>query len=251
MTEICHIIKNGNINTMLQPIHQVEDSSVIGFEVLSRGPEGRYYSPNNLFSAASKERRLVEMEMVCFKQALKHSVGNSQLFLNFSSNTIIQCQQEIANSLWRLNRPVIELSEVGTRSHKHNRLIKVLENLRHQGVQIALDDVGGGTKDFSHICEVPFDYLKIDRSLVRGITRYKNGSAVHYKEFLLFITGLAKQLNAQVIAEGVETEMQLAGIRRVGINIVQGFYFSRPTPVKELCVKHDKGKPAYRNVGGK
>jgi EAL domain-containing protein (putative c-di-GMP-specific phosphodiesterase class I) len=131
------------------------------------------------------------------------------------------------------NRAVIELIETGLCGKDRDELAIIIQKLRSHGIKIALDDVGSGDRDFSNICELPADYIKIDRVFIRGITKHKSGAAPHYAAGLNMLVKLANQLGSQVIAEGVETEMQLTGVKKAGINMAQGFYFSKPGPVEK------------------
>lgn len=236
------IIKDNQIKTVFQPINHLGKEKIIGYEALTRGPTGSYHAPKNLFRAAASVNLLKEMEMTCLKSAINVVDKLSGLiFINFNPSTVVTFHEEILYETSHLNnRIVLELTEVGLLARERDYLANIIQRFRSRGIKIALDDIGSGDRDFSYICELPADYIKIDRVFINGITRHKNGTASHYVAGLDMLVKLAGQLGAQVIAEGVETEPQLLGVKRAGIDLVQGFYFSKPGPVQKWISQEKK-----------
>jgi len=109
-------------------------------------------------------------------------------------------------------------------------VVEKLNRLHKTGVRIALDDFGTGYSSLSYLRDLPLDTLKIDRSFVSEIDE---GS--HTQKLLLnSIASMAKQLNLHTVAEGVETNSQLQQVCALGIDTVQGFYYSKPVTAKDL-----------------
>ena len=98
-----------------------------------------------------------------------------------------------------------------------------IERLSKAGVMIALDDYGTGFSNLRALLDLPLDKLKIDRSLIQGI-----GTNNKVADLLISIMQLAKTLKVDVVAEGIETNLQSAFVTSVGCDLMQGFLFSRP-----------------------
>ena len=112
--------------------------------------------------------------------------------------------------------------------------LKVLQDLRALGVELAIDDFGTGYSSLSYLKRFPVDVLKIDRSFVDGLGDDPEDTAI-----VTAIISLGRALGLRVVAEGVETERQLAELRRLGCDRAQGFMFARPRPAPELWdVRH-------------
>ena len=106
---------------------------------------------------------------------------------------------------------------------------QTLWKLVDQGVRIAIDDFGTGYASFKHLQQLPLQTLKIDRSFVSHLPEDKTNL-----ELVKAITTMAKALNMEVVAEGVETEAQAKTLTDIGCDILQGFYFARPEPLKHI-----------------
>jgi EAL domain-containing protein (putative c-di-GMP-specific phosphodiesterase class I) len=108
-------------------------------------------------------------------------------------------------------------------------VIMLLNQLAEMGIQIAIDDFGTGYSSLSYLKRLPIQKLKIDQSFVRDITVDPNDTAI-----VVAIINMARSLELETIAEGVETAGQLALLRSKGCRIGQGFYFSRPARAESL-----------------
>jgi len=108
-------------------------------------------------------------------------------------------------------------------------LIRIMERLRARGYQIEMDDFGSGYSSLNMLSSMPVDALKMDRAFIRNIEG--NEQDFHLVKLILDI---ARNLKLLVIAEGVETESQLALLKNAGCDLVQGYYFSQPVPPEEF-----------------
>jgi EAL domain-containing protein (putative c-di-GMP-specific phosphodiesterase class I) len=105
--------------------------------------------------------------------------------------------------------------------------LSVIADLRQLGISLSTDDFGTGYSSLSYLHRVPFSCLKIDRSFVSKMDTDQKSEAI-VRTILL----LGQNLNIEVIAEGVETEQQLVGLRLLGCKTGQGFLFSKPVPAE-------------------
>jgi EAL domain-containing protein (putative c-di-GMP-specific phosphodiesterase class I) len=107
--------------------------------------------------------------------------------------------------------------------------VAILEEFDKMGIHLSLDDFGTGYSSLSYLKRFPIDTVKIDRSFVRDIHTDPNDAALTSA-----IIAMAHSLKLSVIAEGVETEEQLAFLRERECNEYQGYYFSKPLPAEEI-----------------
>ncbi len=104
-----------------------------------------------------------------------------------------------------------------------------MQALKALGVDLSLDDFGTGYSSLAYLKRLPLDQLKIDRSFVGDIVTDANDAAI-----VQTIVGMAANLGLDIIAEGVETEAQMAMLQRMGCHAFQGYFFSRPVPLAEF-----------------
>ena len=101
----------------------------------------------------------------------------------------------------------------------------ILGHLRERGVRVAIDDFGTGYSSLTYLRELPIDEIKIDRSFIARIAHDRSDAAI-----AAAVVALADNLGFEVIAEGVETEEQLAALTALGCRRAQGYLFARPVP---------------------
>ena len=127
-----------------------------------------------------------------------------------------------------VNRDFLEVELTESIAIKEPRLVqKRLQSLRDLGIRIAIDDFGKGYSSLSYLKDYPIDTLKIDKSFVDEISTRGEAPIVRA------IVAMGKGLNVEVVAEGVETKEQLAYLRSLDCDYVQGYYISKPLPVPE------------------
>lgn len=108
--------------------------------------------------------------------------------------------------------------------------IECLRELKSLGVNLSVDDFGTGYSSLNYLSQFPLDELKIDRSFIIGLKDIQGRSLV------AAIVAMAKSLNLRLVAEGVDDPNQMAFLREKGVDIIQGFLFSKPLPAEELVL---------------
>ncbi len=125
-------------------------------------------------------------------------------------------------------RVTLEITE-GYMIQNPQRTRQSIERLKTLGVKIALDDFGSGFSSIGYLRQFGFDRIKIDRSLVEGVTESDS-----QREMLQATVALARSLDIPVTAEGIETEEQALAVRLFGCDCLQGYFFSKPVPADRI-----------------
>jgi len=107
--------------------------------------------------------------------------------------------------------------------------LKILRNLRENGINIALDDFGTGYSSMSYLKHIPLNTLKIDQSFVKELPYDRENFAI-----VLAIISMAKSLGYTVVAEGVETLEQAQMLNQLNCDALQGYFFSKPVDASEI-----------------
>jgi EAL domain-containing protein (putative c-di-GMP-specific phosphodiesterase class I) len=118
-----------------------------------------------------------------------------------------------------------------------------LAALKELGVKLAIDDFGTGYSSLAYLKRFPVDKLKVDQSFVRDIPDHAKGM-----EICAVVVNLGKALGLEVLAEGVETEVQFAHLRRLGCTTVQGYLLSRPVPAADMAAQLRGNAVALRRL---
>jgi EAL domain-containing protein (putative c-di-GMP-specific phosphodiesterase class I) len=128
------------------------------------------------------------------------------------------------------SRLVLELTETSV-ARNPGQAAEQFSRLREHGIRIAIDDFGAGYSSLSMVAALPADILKVDRTLVAGLSPLGPTAP---EAVLGAVTALGSALRMQVVAEGIETPTQLDLVRRVGCTHAQGFRLSPPVPAEQL-----------------
>ena len=225
------------LRPMYQPIFSLVTGKPVGFEGLVRPAEGAPFADAaSLFAAAEIADRTVELDLACL-EIVAAGVGTLEpdvyLSVNLSPRTLESDLFRPAELIGIFRRRGIAAQQVLlelTEREKVEDLEQLRKNVdacRRAGFRLAADDVGSGNAGLRLLNEIHFDAVKIDLSLVQGGIVHDPTHGV-----LRAIQELAKQWNASVVAEGVETPEQLAVIRKLGIGAGQGYLLGRPSKTR-------------------
>lgn len=231
--ELRRILTSRDVLIRYQPIVRLDDGLIHGFEALSSGPPGNVFeNPEMLFSFAEETEQIVELERLCRVQAIRGAArlnAPQKLFINCSAHAFVDPELVSSTVLEEVRRAgrdprdiVFEVTErVAITEWKEVRA--VLATLRRIGFSIAIDDMGAGYSSLQAVAEVEPDYLKFDISLVRDV----HLSPIK-RNLLETLVVLAEKIDAQAIAEGVESLQEFQALRSMGVGLAQGFYFAVP-----------------------
>lgn len=133
-----------------------------------------------------------------------------------------EVEERIAAAPKAASRLILELTETAALP-EDDELVAFFERLRAQSVRIALDDFGAGFTSLRNLTTLPLDIVKLDGSLVRGMSENKNGGAI-----VRSLVDLAAQFGVTLVAEGVEYAAEAEALRRIGVEYLQGYHCGRP-----------------------
>jgi EAL domain-containing protein (putative c-di-GMP-specific phosphodiesterase class I) len=139
-----------------------------------------------------------------------------------------QLQQILTDTGFDPQRLTLEITETAL-IDDFESIAAMMERIKRLGVRLAIDDFGTGHASYSYLKQLPFDYLKIDRSFIQGVTRDKRDRAM-----VRSIIEMARTLGMTVVAEGVETEAQAEQLSREGCTAYQGYLCAEPMPAADV-----------------
>ena len=235
-SELLDILQCRKLQTVFQPIINLEERKVCAVEALIRGPfESALHRPLNLFRVAEEFDVLYELDNFARLNSLQSFTSQVKdesdlhLFLNISVNAVMNENHQKGVTLDALEklgvspeRLVIEITELQP-IEDHDLFMNAIEYYRSIGFKVALDDLGSGYNGLKIWSEMHPDFVKIDRHFVSDIHLHADKKA-----FLKSMLSLANSMGTLVIAEGVETEQELNVLIDLGINYVQGYLFKKP-----------------------
>jgi diguanylate cyclase (GGDEF)-like protein/PAS domain S-box-containing protein len=226
-----------------QPQLLLRSGRVIGVEALVRwnSPDHGLIGAESFIPAAEESRLILPIGEWVLRTACKqlkawHDSGAEGLRLAVNLS-VRQFQQHeiarlVADTLHQSGIPASALTlEITESAAMQNPELTaaVLQELKNMGVGIALDDFGTGHSSLNYLKRFPVDTLKIDQSFVRDIVNDRSDAAI-----VSAVIAMARALQLDVIAEGVETPEQLEFLRQQGCEMVQGYLFHQPLPAEEL-----------------
>ena len=233
-------IENKTIEVYYQPIISCEDESVFGAEALSRWSiNGEYLSPS-VFVQILEESGQVKVldryvfEHVCNFQRKRIDEGKDAFSISVNLSALSAMNEDIAEDLrsicdeMKVSPSLINLEVTETLDNDPEALAETVERLKAAGFKTEIDDFGAGYASYYELSKIPYDILKIDKSIIDTINEERGELLI--KELL----SLSKQMNMKVIAEGVESKDQADFLKENGCDAIQGYYYSKPLPQNEF-----------------
>jgi diguanylate cyclase (GGDEF)-like protein len=242
-------LKAGQFNILYQPVVQLSDHTISGFEALLRWnhPMRGPISPAEFIPIAEETGLIVQIGEWVLREACATAMtwpSHTKVAVNLSA---IQFERSplvsiVMNALATSGLPPERLELEITESLilvSAPQTLEALRQLRQLGVRIVMDDFGTGYSSLSYLRDFEFDKIKVDQSFIRSLPTDEGTQAI-----VASIAKLAHTLGVATTAEGVETEDQLQHVRANEIRMVQGFFFGRPMEAAETLDALDEGRPA-------
>jgi diguanylate cyclase (GGDEF)-like protein len=232
----------GDFRVYYQPIVDAPTGRVVSLEALVRWehPDRGVMPPSEFLTAAHQTGLIVELGQFVLRTACEQTVLWRRKWpwltvaVNVSQRELVHPEfaAQVAGVLATtgLAPEALYLEVTETVLAAEEQITAVLQPLTDMGVRCSLDDFGTGYSSLSRLRQLPVDRIKIDRSFVMDITGEDSEGA----PLLVSIIGLAHSLGLSVVAEGVETEQQADFLAAHGCEELQGYYFSRPLPSRQV-----------------
>ena len=243
-TDLRRAVERNELLLHYQPIISLETGKIAGFEALVRWhhPTDGLISPVEFIPIAEETGLIIPLGKWVLREACRQmrawmTNGETRdrplsISVNLSSKQFTQPDliDQVAGILRETGLPAtclkLEITESMVMENVETA-VRMLSELRALGVELSMDDFGTGYSSLSYLHRFPLNTLKIDRSFVMRMTdNAENG------EIVRTIITLARSLEMNVVAEGVETEGQLEQLRRLDCDFGQGFLFSRPVDIE-------------------
>ena len=236
-------IKEEQFHVYYQPQIDARYGKVTGMEALVRWkhPKLGIVSPADFIPLAEELGFIVQIDRLVMKQAMqqfskwhKEKLSPGRLSLNLA---MAQLQEEDFSSFlfetmhkYDFKKEWLELEVTETQVMQNPEYsIKLLENIHSHGIRISVDDFGTGYSSLSYLKKLPLNKLKIDKSFIDDIPKDEDDIAITKA-----IIALAKSLNLELIAEGVEIKEQKEFLLENGCNSIQGYFYSKPLPADKM-----------------
>ncbi|MGH8086367.1 MAG: bifunctional diguanylate cyclase/phosphodiesterase [Lysobacter sp.] len=234
--ELREAIQHDRLEPYLQPIVRLDNGEVVGHEALLRWnhPQRGVLGPADFLQVAEDSGLIEAIDWRMFKRSLTQAAARadgSYLTINVAPRHLRRedFDRRLLELLARTGLPpsrlVIEVTE-GSLLDDPERVRAVLGRLQAHGVGIALDDFGTGYSSLSYLHTFPLRMIKIDRTFLAALGKQSNCAAV-----VSAVIALARALDMEVVAEGIETPEQHRILMGLGCEFGQGYLFGRPVPV--------------------
>ena len=241
--ELHRALANREFVAWCQPQHDIATGEIVGVELLVRWqhPEHGLLTPDRFIGVAESSGIIVDIDRAMLENAvmLHEALTDRALYglsisvnlsaLNLAARDLPEMLAEVMGDTGLPDdRIVLEVTETTVMQDVESSA-ELLRALRYAGFQVAIDDFGTGYSSLGYLKRLPLDELKIDRSFVKDILRDEDDLRI-----VTSVIELAHSMGLRVVAEGVEDCETFELLRRLGCDISQGYYHSRPVPVEEF-----------------
>lgn len=236
-------LHDNRVEIFLQPIYSASKQKFVSAEVLARiiEKDGTVIPPYKFIDVAERTGLISKVEDMVFEKACQvikdynlWDLGLEYIEINLSvkKGETNKLHEKYRVVLEKYNvepsRINLEITETASISAKEN-LLKNMNTMIEEGIKFSLDDFGSGESNLNYIIEMPVSIVKFDKDMIQGYFTNPKAKAV-----VLGTIGMLHSLNLKVVAEGVEEKEQLDEMLALGVDYIQGYYFSKPIPKKDF-----------------
>ncbi len=231
-------IKNNELVVYYQPQGRTQTGILCGFEALVRWrhPDRGLVPPDMFIPIAEEQGLIVELgEWVLREACLAATQWPADISIAVNLSPLQLSDPDLGDRvrqiLFETGLPPARLELEVTESalfRNYQGALDTLRRIKAMGVGVAMDDFGTGFSSLSTLQSFPFDKIKIDKSFVQGIGQFDRSTVI-----VRAVLGIGRGLGIPVVAEGVETEDQLAFLREEACAVIQGYLFGRPAPLAD------------------
>jgi EAL domain-containing protein (putative c-di-GMP-specific phosphodiesterase class I) len=250
-SELERAIECNELEVYYQPIVDIQDGRISKLEALLRWnhPEKKLLSAMSFIEVAEQSGQIIKIGDWVLREVIKQmAIWRKEISQDILVSVNISALQlrhdELVNNILGYLREsqvpaknlILEITESAV-VQDMDRAIRIMAQLRDQGIQIALDDFGTGYSSLRYLQKFPADIIKIDRSFVTDIESNDSDLSI-----VTMVIDIAKKLGFTTVAEGVETEAQFKRLSTLKCNEIQGYLVSRPIPkaqMREMLVRQE------------
>lgn len=226
-----------------QPLYSVKDGHYVTMEALSRlrHPTLGMIPPDIFINLAEKNGQIIQLGKLQFRRVCSFMREHKDLMkqigsvkFNLSPLELLKTgySQELIKIIDEFKLPYdwfqFEITETVATEYSEE-LYKTIKDFRAVGIEICLDDFGSGYANLNTILKLPFSTVKLDRSMLHGICEDEH-IALLYKN----IVSIMQNLGHKVVAEGVETEQEVSLLKEWDVDLIQGYYYTKPLSRDDL-----------------
>lgn len=239
--QISEALQDDRVVVYFQPIYSVKEQKFVSAEALVRIKEkdGTIIPPAKFIPVAEETGLIAKLGERVFEKTCEFirdykitNMGVEYIEINLS---VVQCQnRNLAERFVKIieqyqispSSIMLEITETAS-VHAKKILLKNMERLMNYGVSFALDDFGNGNSNLDYLIDMPVDILKLDQNMTKA---YFNKMKAKY--VVDAMNSMVHDMGLKIVAEGIETKEQLEAMEELGIDYIQGYYFSEPLPVE-------------------
>lgn len=236
-------MEKNRVEVFYQPIFSTYDHFFISAEALVRirDEQGKIIPPSEFVEIAEKNGLIIQLGETVFRKVCQFlseyhpsELGIKYIEVNLS---MIQCSySKLADDYIAIMQQYhidpewinLEITESASMISKSN-MLKNIEQLRGYGVHFSLDDFGTGQSNLNYIVDMPVNIVKFDKEMINSY--FQNGKAKYVMEAAMH---MIQGMDLKIVSEGIEDEKQYNEMFSLGINYIQGYYFSKPLPQEKF-----------------